>query len=1128
MRGKITTVLALLLVLCLVPVNTAFGNTYDYSYSLGSEEEPAEPYDNEKAVIDEAKELGVPNAFYRHYFAEEFNEGNLEEPVTELVEGEEEQPEIDIHTVTTSADREGLEIKKIDTGVLARTKIDLGVFNFDDLKVSRLVYNMLAKKTLKGSAYLFFGDSDEAFAQIKIKRCATDDWEETKNKTIDLRKANLSGEDHIYLKFIADSALDEDNNIIPTTGVKGNIYFESMFFTEGSTPVIQFDLDDEVNTIENVNGSELHSIMACGDMNIQFPQGYKSEWSDKTQTDATYALDYIRGRGNSTWLVDKKPYKLKLEESTDLFGMGKNKHWVLLANYYDYSLIRNRLTFDIGRNMNLAFTPKSVCVDVVISGEYYGSYQLSQHVRVGKNNVNIKDLEDNPETEEPGITGGYLLSMGGSWLTEDEGTALEGAGGKFYLERPEYDKDYPEDARTAQLNYLNNYLDELDTLVNNLADDDPDNDTIDGKTWRDYMDEDSFIDYYFMQEFSQNGDAFDSGSTYLYKDRNGKLFWGPLWDFDFVAWAAYETNNNSGIDFTHTGSCPWLSTLLEKDETFKQKLIDRWAEISEMMSDATKEGGLIDKYYEETYYSALANYQCRSTYLADGEGYWGGSIDLVDDEGEPYVLNYSNEMARLKKYINARKAWLDENIESIGEGGSYSDDYPPVNFMVDDEVYATVHADVDNWTLKQDEIPDDPIKEGFKFKGWYYKEYEDGVEIESKFNKHMWPYEYDDESEEYVPYTIYAKFVPGGEVVGVDSLEFVRDQIYVPLEVYDDDDYQYVSEEMLNIQGLLNVKPMDADLDDLEFFIDGDYDADEDEQPPIYIDGNGEIYVTQLGEYTVGCRLGDLEARIKVIAIDGETQTVPDNYSIESSVTLKTGEYGDVGFKFDDEEKIDYACFNNVDFASLDESVVKVNGNGMFYAVGEGETEVITIFRRADDIVVKATKITVGGDGKKTDPKKQDKKDSKASDKNKVGAIITDGTYNYKITKTGSKNPKKSGNVTVIGLRNKKVKNIKIANTITYNGVKYIVNKIAPKAFAKNKKIKAATIGANVKYIGAKAFFGTKKLKKLTVKSKKLKKIGKKAFYRKKGKKLKIKVKKSKKKAYKKLFKKAKTNKFKF
>ena len=208
MRGKITTVLALLLVLCLVPVNTAFGNTYDYSYSSGGEEEPAEPYDNEKAVIDEAKELGVPNAFYRHYFAEEFNEDNLEDPVTELVEGEEEQPEIDIHTVTTSADREGLEIKKIDTGVLARTKIDLGVFNFDDLKVSRLVYNMLANKTLKGSAYLFFGDSDEAFAQIKIKRCATDDWEETKNKTIDLRKANLSGEDHIYLKFIADSALD--------------------------------------------------------------------------------------------------------------------------------------------------------------------------------------------------------------------------------------------------------------------------------------------------------------------------------------------------------------------------------------------------------------------------------------------------------------------------------------------------------------------------------------------------------------------------------------------------------------------------------------------------------------------------------------------------------------------------------------------------------------------------------------------------------------------------------------------------------------------------------------------------------------------------------------------------------
>ncbi len=1129
---RLTKVLALVLTLCMIPFGTAYGYGYG-SYGSG-DDEPAEPYANEQAIIDEAKELGVPNAFYRHYFAQEFTDGNLEDPVTELVEGEEEQPEIDIHTVTSSADKDGLEIKKIDTGVLARTKIHLGKFNFGDLKVGRLVYNMLAKKTLKGKAYLYFGDSDEAFAEIKIKRCATDDWEETKNKTIDLRNANLTGEDDIYLKFIADSALDEENNIIPTTGVKGNIYFESMFFTEGSTPVIDFDLDDEVNTIEAVNGSEFHTIMACGDMNVQVPAGYKSPWNNKTMTDTTYVLDYIRGRGNSTWLVDKKPYKIKLDESSDLFGMGKSKHWVLLANYYDYSLIRNRLTFDLGREMGLDFTPKSVCVDVVISGEYYGSYQLSQHVRIGKNNINIKDLEDDPQTEEPGITGGYLLTMGGSWLTDDEGVALDGADGKFCLEKPEYDSSYPEDAKTAQLAYLNNYLDELEILINNLEDDDPDNDTIDGKTWRDYMDEDSFIDYYFMQEFTQNGDAYGSGSTYLYKDRNGKLFWGPLWDFDFVAWAAYETNyiSSNGVDgFGMISSCPWMETLLQHDEAFKQKVIDRWDDISEMMAGATEEGGLIDQYFQETYYSALANYQVRSTYLADGEGYWGGNIELVDDDGEPYVLNYSNEMARLKNYINARKDWIDENIEDIAdyEGPEY-DDYPPVKFYVDGEEYAEVHPDVENWQLRQDEIPDNPVKEGYKFKGWYYL---DESDVEVKYTRDAWPYKYDEESEETVPCDIYAKFVPKSDYKELESLEFARKKIYVSLETfYDEDDEEtYVSGTSVDISNLLNYTPFDADIDSLEWFIDGqeggedsvyiDSEYEDSEyyyEDPISLYGDGEFYITELGEYTVGCRVNGIEARVVIEAIDAEDAYTPKNFGVDENISLGVGEYGDVGFTFFREKNIDYSTYDGVIFASLDNNVVKVNGNGMLYAVGAGETQIVTVYDNDGELIVKATKVTVGGG--KQDPGKQDNKPNAG---NKVGDVITDGTYNYKITKLNNG----VGEVTVTGLRNKKVKSIKIADTINYNGVKYSITAVAPKAFYKNKKVKSATIGSNVVSIGAKAFFGTPKLKKLVIKSKKLKKIGKKAFYKKKGKKLKVKAAKGKKKAYKKLLKKAKTNKYK-
>ena len=61
----------------------------------------------------------------------------------------------------------------------------------------------------------------------------------------------------------------------------------------------------------------------------------------------------IKGRGNTTWKLPKKPYKIKLAKKTDLFGFGKNKHWVLLANYQDESLMRNKVAYDLSKKLGL-------------------------------------------------------------------------------------------------------------------------------------------------------------------------------------------------------------------------------------------------------------------------------------------------------------------------------------------------------------------------------------------------------------------------------------------------------------------------------------------------------------------------------------------------------------------------------------------------------------------------------------------------------------------------------------------------------------------------------------------------------------------------------------------------------
>lgn len=101
----------------------------------------------------------------------------------------------------------------------------------------------------------------------------------------------------------------------------------------------------------------------------------------------------IRGRGNSTWMVAKKPYKIKLETKTDLFGKGKNKHWVLLANYYDQSLMRNMLALEFAKKMGFT-APEFESVDLVMNGIYVGNYLLCNQVEISKDLVDIFDWEE--------------------------------------------------------------------------------------------------------------------------------------------------------------------------------------------------------------------------------------------------------------------------------------------------------------------------------------------------------------------------------------------------------------------------------------------------------------------------------------------------------------------------------------------------------------------------------------------------------------------------------------------------------------------------------------------------------------------------------------------------------------
>lgn len=260
------------------------------------------------------------------------------------------------------------------------------------------------------------------------------------------------------------------------------------------------------------------------------------------------ALDYITGRGNSTWDWDKKPYRIKLSQEQDFLGMGAGLTWELLANSFDASFMRNKITYDLADDIGLAYSPESEYVDLYLNGYYAGLYQLSEKIEVGKERVNIADLsEENKKWNDPNqeyaafekknergiqlpgqpedITGGYLME----W--DVDGRYGEGKS-SFKTERGQTVllKD-PSEASEEEVSYIREFVQEFEDAL--YTEDGVNPNT--GKGLEEYIDLESWAKKYLIEEIVKN---FDGGisSQYFYKDSDLRgeplLYAGPVWDYD--------------------------------------------------------------------------------------------------------------------------------------------------------------------------------------------------------------------------------------------------------------------------------------------------------------------------------------------------------------------------------------------------------------------------------------------------------------------------------------------------------------------------------------------------------------------------------------------------------------------
>lgn len=281
----------------------------------------------------------------------------------------------------------------------------------------------------------------------------------------------------------------------------------------------------------------------------------------------------IRGRGNSTWGLAKKPYRLKFDKKQEFLGpeRAKAKSWTLLANHGDKTLMRNAVAAHIGSFAGQPFTAAVQFVDLVLNGEYLGNYQISDHIEVREKRVDITEQEEGlPATEN--ISGGYLLEVDG-FAYDEASYFITNRNVAITIKSPDEDV-----ISIAQRRYIRDYINEFEAAL--FSDDfkDPE------KGYRKYVDESTLASWYVSCELTGNVDCF--WSTYIYKEKDDpKIYWGPLWDFDIAfnncdrtgeVTKALMAERAFGDDLTKL----WIKRMWQ-DPWFAALINNKWKEVVE-------------------------------------------------------------------------------------------------------------------------------------------------------------------------------------------------------------------------------------------------------------------------------------------------------------------------------------------------------------------------------------------------------------------------------------------------------------------------------------------------------------------------------------------------------------------
>jgi hypothetical protein len=360
----------------------------------------------------------------------------------------------------------------------------------------------------------------------------------------------------------------------------------------------------------------------------------------------------VKGRGNSTWYNPKKPYRLKLTTGRSMLGAPSDRDWTLLANYWDLTLARNALAFEMSRIVGMAYTPRCQPVELILNGTHQGAYQLCEHMETNADRV-------------PAGPGGWLVELNDDgrldpgdvyFQTPRIATFSAEWGGSFFVYKT------PDPPTATQDSVIQAQINRFETNLFSTGFAHPDT------GYAAHLDVESLIDWYLVQELTKNNDAMFINSVYLYAKAGGKITFGPLWDFD-LAFGGYPLNPEP--QGWRVRNAPWIERLFD-DRAFLNRMKTQWQALYAQRSAI--DAGLVAyaarlRESQRLSHALWYPYEPKPNLMAPFVGSASALALAIPGFGTPGSLftdaMYDAEVQTLRTWLSTRFAWLNAAIMDL-------------------------------------------------------------------------------------------------------------------------------------------------------------------------------------------------------------------------------------------------------------------------------------------------------------------------------------------------------------------------------------------------------------------------------------------------------------------------------